>query len=145
MGQTHGRPAGTALAAQCALTTETCLLEAGAEFAEKSWGSRFGGSTEGPTTKVTKGTKKSRISRLWGSKYPDPFVSFVPRWSRTVRVHTFAVGLLSDLGGKQVRAKPPSTRETRSCSAYANSPGGIAAWSGGAGPYMASPSAGIRW
>jgi len=79
----------------------------GAEFAEKSWGSRFAGSTEGPTTKVTKGTKKRRGYRLGGSEKPDSFVSlvlsFVPWWSRTVRVYNCAVGFPCDLGGQQVR------------------------------------------
>ncbi|HAZ30986.1 TPA: hypothetical protein DCY65_05425, partial [Candidatus Acetothermia bacterium] len=47
------------------------------QFAEKSWGSRFGGSTEGPTTMVTKGTKKYGGHRFWGSEKRD---SFVPWW-----------------------------------------------------------------
>jgi len=56
------------------------VRDMGAEFAEKSSSLRFGDSTDGPTTKVTKGTKKNRGYRFWGSEKPDSFVSFVPWW-----------------------------------------------------------------
>jgi len=66
-----------------------------AEFAEKSWSSRFGDSTEGPTAKATKGTRKNRGERSRGSEKSDASVpSFVTWWCRTVWVYTFAVGFL---------------------------------------------------